>query len=466
MNDLLDDAALALRDETTSGPEVAPDTLARVLCTLASEGSEPTFARAREEDLVDAAALALRDETSEEGETDTLERIQRALSFGADADLELSASRSREEEDASVGELDLVGAAAAALRDETARDATDGAATLAAVRARLESDRLERAAYELARDTAVPGEGARLTAERVTATLRSRTRARWAAAAAVLLAALVGAPTTWAWSTGRLERWIEVITGASEEPAIEHRAPEPRPARPASSARRAPAITERAPEPAPEPIAEPAPEPSVLPIVNEPIASEPVASAPLAIAPRDRAIAPARAPRRAPRAVEAAPSRPAPATTLEPARSGEPPTASAPSRSDEPPTASAPARADEPAAADRPIQQAGAEPARPSAERPDPAPSADEARERELFQSAHRLQPRGTAETLAAWDAYLAAYPRGRYAPEARYNRAITLIRLGRLAEARRALEPFANAPEGAYRRAEARALLDALERR
>ncbi len=170
-----------------------------------------------------------------------------------------------------------------------------------------------------------------------------------------------------------------------------------------------------------------------------------------------------RAPRRAPRADE--PSRLEPATAIAAARSGEPAIASAPSRGDEP----AMARADEPIAVDPPVQQASAEPVRPNEaradEQTDSAPT-HEARERELFQRAHRLQPRGTAETLAAWDAYLAAYPRGRYAPEARYNRALTLIRLGRLAEARRALEPFANAPEGAYRRGEARALLDALERR
>jgi len=64
---------------------------------------------------------------------------------------------------------------------------------------------------------------------------------------------------------------------------------------------------------------------------------------------------------------------------------------------------------------------------------------------------------------LTAWDAYLAAAPRGQLAPEARYNRALSLVRLGRIAEARAALAPFANGPAGGYRRAEAAALLERL---
>jgi hypothetical protein len=59
-----------------------------------------------------------------------------------------------------------------------------------------------------------------------------------------------------------------------------------------------------------------------------------------------------------------------------------------------------------------------------------------------------------------AWDAYLAAYPHGRFELEARYNRATTLLRIGRDDEARAALLPFA---KGAYRAREARLLLEAL---
>lgn len=69
------------------------------------------------------------------------------------------------------------------------------------------------------------------------------------------------------------------------------------------------------------------------------------------------------------------------------------------------------------------------------------------------------------ARAIAAWDAYLAAAPNGRFAPEARYNRALALVRLGRHAEAKKELEAFANGSFGEYRRTEARALLDALAR-
>jgi len=45
---------------------------------------------------------------------------------------------------------------------------------------------------------------------------------------------------------------------------------------------------------------------------------------------------------------------------------------------------------------------------------------------------------------------------------EARYNRAICLVRLGRRAGARAALAPFASGAYGGYRQEDARALLDA----
>ena len=69
---------------------------------------------------------------------------------------------------------------------------------------------------------------------------------------------------------------------------------------------------------------------------------------------------------------------------------------------------------------------------------------------------------------LAAWDAYLAAEPNGQLVVEATYNRALCLVRLGRLADARTALLPFARgevAPAG-YRRAEAKALIERIDRR
>jgi hypothetical protein len=93
-----------------------------------------------------------------------------------------------------------------------------------------------------------------------------------------------------------------------------------------------------------------------------------------------------------------------------------------------------------------------------------PAPPPVEA----LYRRAHELHFHGgdPGRTLAAWDAYLAAEPAGRFSVEARYNRALTLVRLGRYAEAEAALAPFARgeAPE-AYRQAEAQKIVERLAR-
>jgi hypothetical protein len=86
-----------------------------------------------------------------------------------------------------------------------------------------------------------------------------------------------------------------------------------------------------------------------------------------------------------------------------------------------------------------------------------------------LYRRAHELHFHGgdPAAALAAWDAYLAAEPDGRFTVEARYNRALVLVRLGRYGEARAALAPFARgevAPAG-YRQAEAERLVERLAR-
>jgi hypothetical protein len=80
-----------------------------------------------------------------------------------------------------------------------------------------------------------------------------------------------------------------------------------------------------------------------------------------------------------------------------------------------------------------------------------------------LYRSAHRAHfvDHDPARALSGWDAYLGAAPNGVFAPEARYNRALSLVRLGRTQEARSALEPFANGAYGGYRKDEAKALLD-----
>jgi len=105
--------------------------------------------------------------------------------------------------------------------------------------------------------------------------------------------------------------------------------------------------------------------------------------------------------------------------------------------------------------------RAGAARATPLASRgPDVTPD-------ELYREAHEAHfVRGDcAAALALWDRYLALSPLPRLAVEARYNRAIALVRLGRRDEAARALRPFADGDYGSYRAADARALLDALAR-
>jgi len=103
------------------------------------------------------------------------------------------------------------------------------------------------------------------------------------------------------------------------------------------------------------------------------------------------------------------------------------------------------------------------EPAPTSEPEPTLKPSPDLA----AYRKGHALhfRARDFKAALAAWDAYLEAYPHGTFAIEAIYNRAICLLRLGRKDEARRALTPFAEgAMQGGYRRAEATQLLKALE--
>ena len=124
--------------------------------------------------------------------------------------------------------------------------------------------------------------------------------------------------------------------------------------------------------------------------------------------------------------------------------------------SPEPEIAPAPPIAAAEAAPARPTASASASAAR--AERADPALA--------LYRVAHAAHfvDRDPVRALAAWDAYLSAAPNGQFAPEARYNRALSLVRLGRAREARSALEPFANGAYGGYRKSEASALLERLD--
>jgi hypothetical protein len=104
------------------------------------------------------------------------------------------------------------------------------------------------------------------------------------------------------------------------------------------------------------------------------------------------------------------------------------------------------------------------EPAKPRSQPvtvPAPQPSPIEV----LYRKAHDLHFHANdyAAALFAWDDYLRLEPSGRFAVEARYNRALCLVRLGRFADARAALLPFARGevePAG-YRKDEATAIVD-----
>lgn len=81
------------------------------------------------------------------------------------------------------------------------------------------------------------------------------------------------------------------------------------------------------------------------------------------------------------------------------------------------------------------------------------------------YRRAHEAQFRrgDCAEAVAAYDEYLRAAPQGALVPEARFHRAVCLVRLGRRDEARAALEPFARGDYGTYRQEDAQALLTRL---
>jgi outer membrane biosynthesis protein TonB len=100
--------------------------------------------------------------------------------------------------------------------------------------------------------------------------------------------------------------------------------------------------------------------------------------------------------------------------------------------------------------------------------KPAPAPEDLSDPEIALYKKAHQLHFEGgsPAAALAAWDSYLAKSPRGRFSAEASYNRAITLARLGRTAEAKAALQPFANGSYGSYRKESATQLIEGLDGR
>jgi hypothetical protein len=83
-----------------------------------------------------------------------------------------------------------------------------------------------------------------------------------------------------------------------------------------------------------------------------------------------------------------------------------------------------------------------------------------------LYQRAHRLHFAGGDRSLAlgAWDAYLKAFPRGAFAPEARLNRAVCLAQLGHRDEAAKVLTDIERGRFGQDGRVQAGKVLRAID--
>jgi hypothetical protein len=274
----------------------------------------------------------------------------------------------------------------------------------------MSHDVLEDAIHALREEASGEGAPAHATRARILASMRAERRRRVSVvgASAALLAAVL-ASTAWAAATGRLPppgRWL-MFLGAQENTDSIHA---PSGSEPTASGITAAARPEKAPA-------------ENTPAENAADEKAPPEKAPDKKAPTGKAPA-EKAPAKAPSA------RPSGAKTDEPAA---------------PRTVAAPA-----VTADR----SGSPAARSAADATDV-----------LYQRAHALhfQSHDYAAARSAWEAYLKAAPAGRFAAFAHYNRALCLVRLGRTAEARRALQPFADGAFGGYRRAEAQSLIDAL---
>lgn len=95
-------------------------------------------------------------------------------------------------------------------------------------------------------------------------------------------------------------------------------------------------------------------------------------------------------------------------------------------------------------------------------------PPGDQDADLQLYRAAHQrhFQEKNSTAALAAWDAYLAAFPKGRLAAEAHFNRAICLWKVGRAKEAEAVLEQIASGALGGYRSSRAADLVDILRKR
>lgn len=147
---------------------------------------------------------------------------------------------------------------------------------------------------------------------------------------------------------------------------------------------------------------------------------------------------------------------PAPPPLAEPPLVTPPPLADAPPQTDPPPQA--------------PLEQTTKVPPEPPPQASSATPPLEDpatAAALRLYRSAHEAQfvKFDCVAALAGYDAYLKAAPGDRLVPEARYNRALCLVHLGRRDDAKGALTPFAEGRYGDFRKREARELLEALDR-
>lgn len=273
------------------------------------------------------------------------------------------------------------------------------------------------------------------TRSRVLATLGRRRQQRqvWLVAGMVVACSLVGT-TSWAWVTG----WLPARLGLAVEPVPSGGpAGERRPT--AGSAHALAGAAPRASEPAEAGAAgriADAPAPSAPSLPSLPGSPD---------SPGSPEIAPA-APS-APAKERPASNRPGTERVTPPAAVRSRPRPSAPALTAGP-TAPSPRTIEDSASAQTPPAEAPA---------PDPELAA--------FRRAHEAHFGGgqPLAVLALWDDYLARFAAGRLSPEARWNRAVLLARLGRASEARAALAPFAAGAEGGYRQREAEELLRTL---
>lgn len=273
----------------------------------------------------------------------------------------------------------------------------------------MTDDLLERASAALREETADPSEGARFTRARVLASLQqSQVRRRSRLAVLLPLAACFAAASAFGMVDGRVPAFVRSVShslGFGHAPAEQAPTPPQRkaPARPAAAV---------APPAAAAPVE--------VPLDAPPERAQPAAAPP----PEPEVRAPAPRPASTPRSATLA--------------------------------AGAAVKAEPPSKA-----VASAE-TQPSAT----APLSDVSdRAHELYRVAHHAHfvDHDFVSALRAWDAYLEAAPSGRFVLEARYNRALCLVRVGRTSEARAALAPFASGQFAGYRQAEASALIDAM---